>query len=248
MKCFVINLKRATKRKKYISNQLNLVSQEFEVIEGIDWQVIDQSLQSKTAKNIKIKNSFRTLTPGQIGCNLSHRKILKWLVNSSENMIAVLEDDIRLSKEFPEVLNALEKSHQEFDIVFLGSRFPPPKLVNLVPLNDKFNFALSKSRDKGTWGYVITKSAAQKFLSFIPEITGPIDDALHAYYLHGLKTFTLNPQVVYHEGEEKRVSFVTEKKLESLILTEEVLRFVSMFFEFYIHRINFRKRVNSEKN
>ena len=109
MKCFVINLKRATKRKKYISNQLNLVSQEFEVIEGIDWQVIDQSLQSKTAKNIKIKNSFRTLTPGQIGCNLSHRKILKWLVNSSENMIAVLEDDIRLSKEFPEVHHQLDR-------------------------------------------------------------------------------------------------------------------------------------------
>lgn len=248
MKCFVINLKRATNRKKYITHQLNQVSQKFEVIEGVDWQNIDPSLLPKTTKNFKIKNSFRTLTPGQIGCNLSHRKILKWLVNSSEKMVAVLEDDIRLSKEFPEVLNTLEKSPINFDIVFLGSRFLPKKLVNLVPLNAKYKLSLSKSREKGTWGYVITRGAAQEFLRILPEITGPIDDALHAYYLHGLKTFTLNPQTVFHEGDGKRGSYVMEKKTERLLITEEAVRFVSMFYEYYSHKINFIKRVNFEKN
>ena len=113
-----------------------------------------------------------------MGCNLSHRNVLKWLVDSSERMIAVLEDDVRLSNDFPDVLDVIETTTKPFDIVFLGSRFAEEGLVNLVPLNNKFNFSLSKAREKGGWGYVITKEAAKKFLRILPEVTGPIDDAL----------------------------------------------------------------------
>lgn len=247
MKCFVINLKRAVERKQYISNQLQQFSQDFEFVEGVDWKDIDPSSRSLTASHIKIKNSYRTLTLGQMGCNLSHRKVLEWLVESSERMIAVLEDDVRLSNDFPNVLDVIETTTQPFDIVFLGSRFTEKGLVNLVPLNDKFNFSLSRAREKGGWGYVITKEAAKKFLSILPEVTGPIDDALHAYYLHGLKTYTLNPQIVFHEEEAKRFSFNTETKIENFVLKEELMRFVSLFYEFYAHKTCFSNRVKAEK-
>ena len=69
-------------------------------------------LLTQTARHIKIKNSYRTLTLGQMGCNLSHRNVLKWLVDSSERMITVLEDDVRLSNDFPDVLDALENNNQ----------------------------------------------------------------------------------------------------------------------------------------
>ncbi len=247
MKCFVINLKRAVERKQYISDQLLQLSQEFEFFEGVDWKNIDPTCLSQTACHIKIKNSYRTLTLGQMGCNLSHRKVLEWLVDSSERMIAVLEDDVRLSNDFPNVLDVIETTTQPFDIVFLGSRFTEKGLVNLVPLNDKFNFSLSKAREKGGWGYVITKEAAKKFLSILPEVTGPIDDALHAYYQHGLKTYTLNPQIVFHEEEAKRFSFNTETKIENFVLKEELMRFVSLFYEFYAHKTCFSNRVKAEK-
>lgn len=247
MKCFVINLKRAVERKQYISNQLNQFSQEFEFFEGVDWKDIDPDCVSQTASHIKIKNSYRTLTLGQMGCNLSHRNVLKWLVDSSERMITVLEDDVRLSNDFPDVLDVIETTTKPFDIVFLGSRFTEDGLVNLIPLNDKFNLSLSKAREKGGWGYVITKEAAKEFLSILPEVTGPIDDALHAYYLHGLKTYTLNPQIVFHEEEAKRFSFNTETKIESFVLKEELKRFISLFYELYAHKTCFSNRVKAEK-
>ncbi len=209
---------------------------------------IDPSCHSNTSRHFKIKNSFRSLTLGQIGCNLSHRKILKWLIDSSESIIAVLEDDVRVSSEFPKALETLLKAPLRFDIVFLGSRFTAKGLVNLVPLNDRFHLSLSKSREKGTWGYVITKEAAKDFLKILPEITGPIDDELHAYFLHGLKTFTLNPQIVFHEEEAKKFSYITENKLEKLILKEEIMRFASLFCEYYSHKKSFRKRIKSEKH
>ncbi len=246
MKCFVINLKRAVERKQYISNQLQQLSLDFEFVEGVDWKDIDPDSLPRTVSHIKIKNSYRTLTLGQLGCNLSHRKILKWLVDSSERMIAVLEDDVRLSNDFPDVLDVIETTTKPFDIVFLGSRFTEEGLVNLIPLNDKFNFSLSKKREKGGWGYVITKEAAKEFLRILPQVTGPIDDALHAYFLHGLKTYTLNPQIVFHEEEAKRFSFNTETKIKRLALKEEFMRFISLFYEFYAHKTCFRERIKSE--
>jgi len=247
MKCFVINLKRAVERKQYISNQLHKLSQEFEFVEGVDWQDIDPGSLTQTASNIKIKNSYRTLTPSQMACNLSHRKVLKWLVNSSERMIAVLEDDVRLSNDFPNVLNALETTTKRFDIVFLASRFTEEGLLDLFPLNDKFNFSLSKAKEKGAWGFVITREAAKEFLRILPKVTGPIDDALHAYFLHGLKTYTLKPQIVFHEDEGKRYSFISETKFQNFALKEEIMRSISMFYEFYTHKTCFRNRVKSEK-
>ena len=70
-----------------------------------------------------------------MGCNLSHRKVLKWLVDSSESMMVILEGDVRLSSDFPEVLAALETTSHKFDIVFFGSRFDEDGLVNLAQLN-----------------------------------------------------------------------------------------------------------------
>lgn len=247
MKCFVINLKRAVERKQYISNQLQQLSSDFEIVEGFDWKDIDPISFTQTASNLKIKNSFRTLTPSQMACNLSHRKVLKWLVNSSERMIAVLEDDVRLSEDFPDVLNALETTTKRFDVVFFGSRFTEEGLLDLFPLNDKFNFSLSKAKEKGAYGFVITRKAAKEFLRILPNVTGPIDDGLHAYFLHGLKTYTLKPQIVFHEDEGKRYSFISETKFENFVLKEEIMRSISMFYEFFVHKTCFRQRLKSEK-
>ena len=247
MRCFVINLKRAVERRQNVSVQLNQLRLPFEIIEGVDWKYLDESHLPETIKHIKIKNSFRTLTLGQIGCNLSHRNVLNWLVNSSEKMIAVLEDDVRLSNDFHEVLNTLEISTHDFDIVFLGSRFKEQQLVNLIPLNEKFSFSLSRAREKGAWGYVITKEAAKEFLNILPKITGPIDDALHAYFLHELKTYTLNPQIVFHAEIGKIYSYNTETKMVGISFKDELMRLVSLFFELYFHKIHFRKRIKSEK-
>ncbi|MCY3674229.1 MAG: glycosyltransferase family 25 protein [Paracoccaceae bacterium] len=247
MRCIVINLKRAVGRKQYITNQLNQVQQNYEIVEGMDWKDISPSQLSYTARNIRIKSSFRSLTRGQIGCNLSHRKILKWLASSSEKMIAVLEDDVKLSKDFPDVLNILESTPHKFDIVFLGSTFRKDQLVNLVPLNNQYNLSLSTSREGGAWGYVITQKAAEKFLNKLPEITGPIDDALYAFHAHGLKTFTLNPQIVFHE-EEAKFSFNNEENVNKRIyLKEELIRIFPSFLDRYSRKYHLWKRIRSEK-
>lgn len=246
MKCFVINLKRAVERKQYVTNQLNQVSQMFEIVEGIDWKVIDPNHLPKNIRNIKMKNSYRSLSLGEVGCNLSHRKVLEGLVNSKEKMIVVLEDDAQVSSDFPDAINALENSHHEFDIVFLYSKFNETELVNLFPLNTKFSFSLGKYSDGGTVGYVITNKAAKEFLRILPDVMGPMDDELHADYIHGLKTFTLNPQIVFQGEIGERFSYNREKRKRKKVW-ERIMRFWLKIYEFQLQKAHYRNRIQSEK-
>ena len=107
--------------------------------------------------------------------------------------------------------------------------------------------SLSKSREGGAWGYVITKEAATKFLKILPEITGPIDDALYAFHAHGLKTFTLNPQIVFHEEEARRFSYNNEENNNrNIILKEEIRRILPSLYDRYSRKFHLWKRIRTE--
>lgn len=247
MKCFVINLSRAIERKQFISKQLNQIHQNFEIFEGVDWRELTHYSQPKISRSVKLINSYRRLTPGEIGCNLSHRKILNNLADSSEKMIAVLEDDIRISSELKTILNEIEESTVHFDIVFLGTAFNGRGLVQIEPLNNRYYFSLSLSREVGTWGYVITRKAAIKFLEKIPDVQGPIDDALHAYWYHGLMTYILHPQLVFHEEVGKKFSYVEELPSIGLTPTERVTRLFPKYFERYSRKFHRYKIIKQKK-
>jgi len=248
MKCVVINLKRAVERKHYMSKQLNKLSQKFEFFEGIDWKNIDPFDLSNTVKNKKIKNSYRKLSLGYMACNLSHRKVLKKFVNSSEKIIAVLEDDVKLNTDLPEVLSALEDSSHHFDIVFLHRRNKQNNLlVNLKSISTNYALSLSKKEEAGALGYAITRSAAKQFLQVTPQVCGPIDDALHAYYFHGLKTYTLNPQIVFCGEVGINHSYNLEQMIRGKNLKEEISRLFPKYYGHILHEIHFRRRIRTEK-
>ena len=248
MRVFVINLKRAVERREYISNQLNQISQKFELVNGIDWQNIDPLLQKITAKNIKIKNSFRPMTLGELGCNLSHRKVLNWLVQSKEKMIAVLEDDVRLAQDFPQILHEIEihPPPSQFDIVFLHNYINRNHLVNISPINWGYNLSISKRLGGGALGYVITKSAAKIFLDVFPKPTGPIDDCLHAFFAHGLKTYYLHPPIVFLGIEAKRFSFIEEGRGNLDLMNYKARKFLPKCIGLASHKISLMRRLKYE--
>lgn len=117
----------------------------------------------QTIKLIKLlfRNNKFSYRKGIIGCALSHLKIWINLANSNENYCLILEDDINFCPNFKVKLNlVLNKIDLKgFNIVFLG-------YTSLLKLHctDYFEIdELNVAKDKyvgGTFGYVITKSAA----------------------------------------------------------------------------------------
>jgi GR25 family glycosyltransferase involved in LPS biosynthesis len=178
-----INLDRRPDRNQNMIDLLtkhNLahISQRFRAYDGktLDLENINRSLITKEGiKDAKEnKNLYTVLTPGGIGCALSHYSIYKKIVDENINSCLILEDDIRFSDKFEEQIkileNILSKDKEEYDLFFLG--------FHNSSLNYKYSCKINRicmySRIYGLFGYIVTNTGARKLLNLYP-ITNQID-------------------------------------------------------------------------
>ena len=137
------------------------------------------------------------LTPGEIGCFLSHREFWQKVVDERLSHAFVLEDDILLADDCFKILSSADWIPSDADFVKL----------NLFPTNSTHTYPVSKpvglvegreirrtaGRIYGTGCYVITEAAARECLEHSGKLSLPVD----------LFMF------------DSRFSFATEKKIGS---------------------------------
>lgn len=96
---YVISLARAPDRRPAISDHLTQLGIEFEIVDAVDGRALSEEfLASVTAPGV-------TLSPGMIGCNLSHFDLSKRLIASRADVALFLEDDARLDPKTAEFLS-----------------------------------------------------------------------------------------------------------------------------------------------
>ena len=173
-KIIYINLDRRPDRNNNVIEQLNKlnllpISERFSAIDGKTLNIdnIDRKIITQNGINNAKKSDilYTHLTPGAIGCAMSHQAIYKKIVNENINRCLILEDDITFIEDFQNKLNNLEKEiTDDFDLFFLG--------YHRVSQYDTINF-ISKNIHKfitiyGLFGYIVTKKGAQKLLEIFP--------------------------------------------------------------------------------
>ena len=76
MKCIVINLPCAEKRRQAVSRQFEAVGLEFEILEAIDWRDLSGEDWALMDRKSRDREGRRSLSIGIIACHPSHRKAL----------------------------------------------------------------------------------------------------------------------------------------------------------------------------
>jgi GR25 family glycosyltransferase involved in LPS biosynthesis len=140
------------------------------------------------------KGLFKYLTPGGVGCALSHRSVWEKVVREGIRRALVLEDDAELD---PEISDRLSQGPwpEEFDLFFLGYIRQPTLTLNgnFKRVNRFFG------RAQGVWGfhgYLVSLEGAKKLLKLFP-ITLQIDSELYNKSRRlGLNIFLLDPKEV----------------------------------------------------
>jgi len=138
----VINLKRRSNRLEKFQNEMDYMGWQYEIFEGID------------------TNSY-------IGCGLSHQQIAKNFLESNEDYILVMEDDLffmpyskTLLKECEEELNK-----NDWDFFHFGPSIHRP-LQNFNNVLVDLNNLPPKDENKhrgifGTTAFILTKKSAE---------------------------------------------------------------------------------------
>lgn len=144
----------------------------------------------------------RDLTAGEIGCLLSHRKTYKTIIDENIPCALILEDDAILSPDLPNVLSALMRHRDEWDMIrFLGSAKAQRQARVLSPLDNVYSLARPCGTPGGAYAYLIHTQAAEKLYRLTRRNYTPID-TLHGYlWRTRLRTLMLVPSPVKPDME-----------------------------------------------
>ena len=207
---YIINLDISNDRLKNIKNQNKehkLKLTRFPAVYGKninDKKLIEKGLLDKNHK----------LKKGQIGCYLSHLKLLKKAKNDNDNIIIVLEDDIVFSKNFKDKLNEYYKEvPDDWDIIYLGASRVKGKKISKHVLEGVYDKYIDGSFNMGTYAMMLNKKSINKLLKLLIPIKNPIDTTI-AKNNKNLKLYYINPSIVSHNNNFKsEIHYINNKEI-----------------------------------
>lgn len=176
---FVINMRDAASRRTFMETQLDHLKIPFEFFDGIDGREYMNDphyYDDKRARELE----DRSLSPGEVGCALSHSAVYAEIVRRGLPWALVLEDDAILHHDLPGVLDALENNIlKQGDLVFLERcdhyRWGSKKaLLGDFALVEPILVGLGNNAQAA--GYVVTAKAADAMQSVNIPVHFPADN------------------------------------------------------------------------
>lgn len=185
----VINLPHRTDRKEKIIQELkthNITNYTFvDAIHG-DTLNVDQMLEDKL-----VDFKHRRLKKGEYGCYLSHLKVYKSILESSDELHLIIEDDAHFVKHFKDRFNRILKKVEssEWDVFYLGVNCDSENYKQGKVLNKTLGLYYPDNPVWGTHGYLIKKETIKKIENILSPITLPIDVFLMSIDIKRLTLF-----------------------------------------------------------
>lgn len=130
------------------------------------------------ARDVSLKYEKRVMSPGEIGCALSHQAIYRKLIDEDIPYALIFEDDAVISPDILKVLPEIEKHIQPNQLITL-ERCDFTYKKSRIQLYENYYLAVPYMVKYGsiaqTAGYIITKEAAKKILNINFPIFTPAD-------------------------------------------------------------------------
>lgn len=194
----VINLDRAPQRLEKMKLQLDALGLRWERLPAADGQRLNMNDPGLLDPRAFGRRHGKTALTGELGCYVSHVQAFKRLLASDAPYAVVLEDDAVLHADLPEVLAALHRHADGWDMVKLSGvhRGHP---LRLQALTDTYQLAVMLSRFTGASAYVVNRRAAQVYAQGLLPMCVPYDHEFDRGWHWHLKTRAVWPSPCAHD-------------------------------------------------
>ena len=195
MQAYLINLDRSPDRLSAMQAQFERLEMPWERIcafdgnwiEAVDPEIVDQ-------KAFRWRHHAH-LRKGEIGCYLSHIKALETFLGHRDQSVAlILEDDVFLPHDLPEVLDGLFKA-DDWDLVKLYATHPGGVIPRRDLTRDHRLVSLA-FRHGSACAYVVNRTAATKLLAKLLPMTVPYDHEFERSWKYGFRLRAILPPAV----------------------------------------------------
>jgi len=119
---FVISMTRSVERRRDVITHLNSLKIDFNIVDAVDGSSLSKDFIGQTNEAALRGEIGRTLSPGEIGCALSHLGIYRTIVDEGGGPYLILEDDVELSRAFMEIIKRVDSLPPDWELInFCGS-------------------------------------------------------------------------------------------------------------------------------
>lgn len=192
LQVLVISLERSQERRKRVEEQLVKTSIQWRFMNAVDGYALSH-LPSAYKKSKVMRLQGYELSPGEVGCYLSHIEAWKACVNA-QMITLVFEDDFLISPRFESLLHDLLGIHHEWDLVRLSGIYETKDRV--IVSQNSFNLVHNLGDPCGTASYILNPRAAKILLENTGDIYEPVDHYLEHFKKHGLRCLAAKPYPV----------------------------------------------------
>ncbi|MHA6999505.1 glycosyltransferase family 25 protein [Aeromonas schubertii] len=195
---FVISLTRSLERREMAHKQMSHLGIDYCFFDAVDGRNITEKDTCRVDLNEAVRFSGHELSPGEIGCALSHINVYEMMIDKGIERCVILEDDAYLHMHFKKIVEAITACDNS-EIVFLhhGKAKKWPILRALpegyrlakyrVPSKNSKRAVLSAA------GYILTLAGAKKLLSHAYPVRMPADYLTGRLQLNKLNASGVEP-------------------------------------------------------
>jgi len=164
---FIINMASSVERWQTTFDRLNAIGLEGTRFEATVGKALsEEEVATWYCEESNYKRHHRNMTPGEIGCYISHLRIWEKMHNERIPFCIVLEDDLKIQAHLVDVIEQI-KTLNNWDLIKLSDNCANP-FIEEVKLNDKLTLGNYLKVPNCTHGYAISLDGANKLLKRRP--------------------------------------------------------------------------------
>lgn len=188
----VISLAGADDRRRPLVARMDAAGLDYQFIDAVLGKALPPSEVRRVAPRLFMPRYARNLTPGEIGCSLSHKLALETFLRSDEEMALILEDDAAVPENIATVIAEITpKLPSDWGVLKLGGE-------GLVRGRFYCKTSCGSVVEAATptlvsHAYVVSRSGAERLLRRLLPIAFPFDVYLRDLHTHHTRTLELVP-------------------------------------------------------
>lgn len=198
MQTIVISLERSQARRAAMAEQLTAAAMPFAFFPAVDGQGSTESAVRYDEGGC-LAFLGRPLSPGEIGCFMSHYLVWQECVAAGVPLL-VMEDDVVLSPSAARGVAACERLLPSVGLIRLSAL--RERRGRYVATDDGFTLLRFARRLVGLQCYALTPGAAQRLLAFGERWVEPVDEFVDRFWVHGIDIYGLQPYIAHHRTAE----------------------------------------------
>lgn len=205
LKSWLINLPRATERRKRMDEQLASLPLDVMIFDGIDGKACEKELLQNVDIPAFERNMGRKVLIGGIGCYHSHLGVWQKFLDSEAPVALILEDDVVLHDDFMSTIDLALEASDHWDMLKLN------RIRAKLPISQgvigPYNLNAYVGPATGTGAYLIKRETVMHLLPRMLPVTRATDHEINRFFHHEFRLLGLEPFPSH--VDDGGVSFIT---------------------------------------